>query len=149
MAGWPALPPPGYEGDEIEGLEFLYISFSEDVFVSGIHLTDLFYEGDPSFQETGYSGWTGPTTFGSVQFFAELNQIPGSTNGVKVLQLGEWVTELSFWAPGKINGQGHEFAVAGLSAAPIPEPTSAILFTVGGLIVGAAARRRARGSPEA
>lgn len=48
------------------------------------------------------------------------------------------------------NPGGNYPGISGVIAiSPMPEPTSALLFGVGGLIVGAAARSRARRSPPA
>jgi hypothetical protein len=128
-----------YEMDEIEGAEELRISFSQPLFVKEIHLTDLF-------NEHGYleTGWyvlndAGP----QLPFAAELDQLPSpATNGVKVLDVYQTVSSISFGAPGIINGQNHEFSVSGLHVAqPIPEPSSAVLFLAGTGVIGLALLR--------
>ena len=124
------------EDDEIEADELLVISFSASVYVEDIYLTDLFDED--GYLETGYFQLDGSTT---QQFWADSGSSP---NGDKVLHVGDWVTEISFWAPGLLNGADHEFSVAGLSVNPMPEPASAVLFGVGSLVVGYATRRHRR-----
>ncbi len=129
-----------YEMDEIEGLEELRISFSEAVFVNEIHLTDLFNEH--GYLEIGWYELNDANV--QVSFSAEANQTPSpATNGVKVLQVGQLVTSISFGAPGFIDLQNHEFSVSGLDVAqPIPEPASAALFLAGSGVVGLALWRK-------
>lgn len=138
---------PGYEDDEIEEGEVLHIYFSEAVYVHQIHLTDFFYEN--GYLETGnyQVGDSAP-----VWFEANSDQYPSpQTNGEKWRDVNAWGTEIKFWAPGLVGNEldgyeDHEFAVAGLSVNPIPEPASTLLFGVGALIVGAASRKKVRGS---
>lgn len=133
-----------YEMDEIEGIEELRISFSAPVYVNEIHLTDLFNEH--GYLETGWYILDGGP---QVSFAAELNQTPSpASNGVKVLDVHQLVTSISFGAPGIIGCQNHEFSVSGLDIAqPIPEPASAALFLAGSGVVGFALRRRRERHP--
>jgi hypothetical protein len=129
-----------YEMDEIEGIEELRISFSEALFVNEIHLTDLFNEH--GYIETGWYVLNDVSP--QVLFAAEPDQTPSpATNGVKVLDVHQMVTSISFGAPGLINGENHEFSVSGLDIAqPIPEPASAVLFLTGSGVVGLALWRK-------
>ncbi len=127
-----------YETDEIEGSETLLVQFSQSVWLQEIALTDLFNES--GYLETGFYALDG---LGPVQFFADPLQGSGS-NGVRSLSVGSWVDSIAFSAPGKVNGQSHEFSVSGLrfeATRPVPEPVSAALFGAGIAAVAFALRR--------
>ncbi len=129
------------EYDEIEAGEWLEISFSgEELFVEQIHLTDI----EDGHLDEGY--FTLESVDGSVthHFFADVDQVPGETNGEKWIEVNAWVIGISFSAPELVGDQGHEyeFAVSGLSVSPVPEPSSAALFGLGSLLVGYATRKR-------
>jgi hypothetical protein len=128
-----------YETDEIEGAERLAIQFSAPLRVTGIMLTDLFYEN--GYLETG---WYQPSGGAQTWFSADPGQVLGSTNGVKLLALDQVVSSIRFGAPGLFQGQNHEFSVARLTYAStaVPEPASGLLAGIGGLIIGWAVRRR-------
>jgi hypothetical protein len=128
-----------YETDEIEGTERLAIQFSTPIRVTQIMLTDLF-------NEHGYleRGWYQLDGGAQTWFSADPGQLLDLTNGVKLLATDQTVSSIRFGAPGRTEGQHHEFSVARLtySAAAVPEPASSLLTGVGGLIVGWALRRR-------
>jgi hypothetical protein len=127
-----------YEVDEIEGVERLAIRFSSPVQVTGILLTDLFNEN--GYLETGWYQLDGGAQIG---FSADPGQLLGITNGEKQLTLDGIASEIRFGAPGYVQGQNHEFSVARVTyASPVPEPASALLTGIGGLVVGWAIRRR-------
>jgi len=128
-----------YETDEIEGRESLLISFSAPVYIGDVYLTDLF-------DENGYQeqGWYELDSSGVQPFLADAGRFPSpASNGEKVLSINSTVSSITFSAPGRINGQNHEFSVAGLDTTrPIPEPDALLLFPVGAAIVGFAIRRQ-------
>jgi hypothetical protein len=129
-----------YEADEIEAVERLTLSFASPIQIQEIMLTDLFNED--GYLETGWYEIDG----GAQNWFsADAGQIPGSTNGVKILSLDQTVRSIRFGAPGLVNGENHEFSLARIrfgAAAPIPEPASGLLLGIGGLLVGWTVRRR-------
>jgi hypothetical protein len=129
-----------YEMDEIEGSERLAVHFSSPVQITGILLTDLF-------NESGYleTGWYQLDGGAQTWFTADPGQLLGITNGEKLLDVDGITSGIRFGAPGYVQGQNHEFSVARLTYAnPVPEPASALLTGVGGLIIGWAIRRRYR-----
>lgn len=117
----------GYEPDEIELPEALWISFPTPVYVVDFQITDLFYEGPAGseYYEVGLYIVDDGTTVSPVQSFVQNN--PAAVNGVFTLTLNQWVTDIYFSAPG-IGGWGgianpgdhHEFSVAGVNIVPIP-----------------------------
>lgn len=137
-----------YEADEIEADEILNITFtSGSVYLDAVFLTDLFYEGQPEpFEETGFYRLS---VNGIEQDWIEFAQtdhgiLPSPiTNGEFTLVLNASnVTSIAFRAPGIVNGQGHEFSVAGIEVY-VPEPSTLVLLG-SGLVVGAVVRRRWR-----
>ncbi len=137
-----------YEADEIEADEILNITFtSGSVYLDAVFLTDLFYEGQPEpFEETGFYRLS---VNGIEQDWIEFDQtdhgiLPSPiTNGEFTLVLNASnVTSIAFRAPGIVNGQGHEFSVAGIEVY-VPEPSTLVLLG-SGLVVGALVRRRWR-----
>jgi hypothetical protein len=109
-----------------------------------IFLTDLF-------NEDGYleQGWYDLNDDGvHTNFLADPASGSGS-NGVRTLVVDQPVHAISFGAPGRINGQDHEFSVAALefdrvapiAPTPVPEPSSAALFAIGAALIGRAVRR--------
>ena len=128
-----------YETDEIEGTERLAIAFSTPIRLTEIVLTDLF-------NEHGYleTGWYEVGSDPEVWFTADPGQLLDTTNGTKYLALDQTVSVIRFGAPGRIDGQHHEFSVARLtySANAVPEPAAGLLTALGGLIVGWAVRQR-------
>jgi hypothetical protein len=126
-----------YETDEIEGVERLVVSFSTPIHVSEVVLTDLFLENE--YLETGWYQIDGGDVVG---FEAEADQLLGKTNGVKLLQINELVSAIRFGAPGRVGAENHEFSVAQMRfSAPVPEPSSGLLFGVGAWVLGWSLRR--------
>ncbi|KIX14369.1 PEP-CTERM sorting domain-containing protein [Dethiosulfatarculus sandiegensis] len=116
----------GNEEDEVDKLEKLTLSFDKPVYLSSFNLTDLFYEGSRQYQEEGYYSLDGGA---AVKFLADLSQVSGSTNGVKLISLNSGpVTTIEFYALNPVpEGQHHDFSVAGINASATPEPASLIL----------------------
>jgi PEP-CTERM motif-containing protein len=131
----------GYEDDEIEGEERLVLAFNEVVNVLGFNLTDFF-------NEHGYLEW-GAAQFvygdGTMSLFSILtaspSQVTDGTNGLLDIVLNESnVLAIIFAAPGMIEGQHHEFSLAGITVEEmnipdVPEPTTLILMGSGFLVI--------------
>jgi hypothetical protein len=135
-----------YEDDEIEGKEFLHLSFDTPQILNEILITDLFNEpynwgcGGSYLEEGQYSfdksAWE--------PFEADDSQIPGTTNGELTIFLASpTIDNIWFSAPGYKNcwREDHEFSVAGIDVAPVPEPGT-ILLLGSGLVGFAGFRRR-------
>jgi hypothetical protein len=116
----------GNEEDEVDKAEKLTLTFNKPVYLSSFNLTDLFYEGSQQYREEGYYSLNGGT---AVKFLADLSQVSGSTNGVKLITLNSGpVTTIDFFALNPVPaGQHHDFSVAGMNASATPEPASLIL----------------------
>ena len=134
----------GYEWDEIEEPEALIIEFDTPVYVTYFDITDLFLEGG-SYQGGYYEiGWY--NSDGNPDSYTQFQQtdptmILGETNGVYILTIDAYVDTIWFSAPGQIDGQNHEFSVAGVEVNPVPEPAT-ILLLGSGLIGLVGLRRR-------
>jgi hypothetical protein len=143
--GYGVDSPFSYEPDEIEGPEVLSLSFwsgasAKALKLDSIHLTDLFNERS---LETGRIELHGPDGVTVINVIAALDQVRNTTNGELWVKLGGIaVHELRFTAPGRVNGNGEEYSVAGVGVRPMPEPTASLAFCIGSLLVSAALRRR-------
>ncbi len=122
-----------YENDEIEDEEIMIISFSSTVYVSYFDLTDLFIEGTDPYAEEG--SWFSPG-LGSTSFSQNDSTV---TNGEYKLDINAYIDEIWFSAPGKINGEDHEFSIAGVA---VPEPPTLILLGCGLIVFAGLGRNR-------
>ena len=130
-----------YEVDEVDGPDRLKVSFlSGSVILSSIGITNLFTEGNPSYQEQGFYSLDGGAP---VSFLADLGQLPSpASNGVLTLTFPLTpVNYIIFSAPGLLNGQNHEFSVAGVEVTPVAEP-GALLLVGTGLLAMSVWRRK-------
>jgi hypothetical protein len=131
-----------YEDDEVESHEILGVSFQQGVALSAIYISDLFVED-------GYAEKGSYRIDGGAWVAFDANTLPGSnSNGERLILFGAPVDDVhfvEFSAPGKINGEDHEFALMGFDAAVsiilAPEPNTAALVGAGLLMVAAWGRR--------
>jgi hypothetical protein len=138
----------GYEYDEIEGTEYLHLSFNTSQLLNKILITDLFVEpfsnGNGSYLETGYysfdnGSWT--------QFYAESSQVLEISNGeLSLIFPSLKITDVWFKAPGKLYYDdiktNHEFSVAGIDVTPEPVPEPATMLLLGSGLAGMFGLRR-------
>ncbi len=131
-----------YEEDEIEGSEYLRLSFSKPFVLDTIYIADLFNEN--GYTERGFYQLDGGNT---VAFLAAADQNLGEAgdNGELALIIGGVTVEsILFTAPGLINVAGqlqnHEFALQGIAGSPVPVPPAMLLLGSG--LLGLAAVRR-------
>ena len=132
----------GYEKDEIELMEAMRISFSSPVHVSHFDLTDLFYEGSEPYEEIGL--WASPGL--GINIFSQDDHtelLGSSSNGEFRLNIGYTIDEIWFSAPAKfIEGQNHEFSIAGVEVTSVPEPSTLILLGCGLIAFAGLGRNR-------
>ena len=144
----------GYEQDEIEGPEFLTLSFEvlngiaplgaqanmTPFYLEKVFVSDLFNEW--GYTERGAYQYEGPDGMSKwVDFFAAPGQDFGVTNGERSIDIYQPVHWITFAAPGLLqNGQNHEYALQGIQGSPVPLPPAVLLLGSG--ILGLAAVRR-------
>ena len=127
----------GYEQDEVEQPEVLYVDFHQSVYVNSFTISDLFLEG--GYAEIGWWNQTGD--FSSPANYSTFQQFQPSVNGLYTLTLNAQISKIYFSAPGQsITGQNHEFSLAGVDIAPVPIPGA--LWLLGSGLVGLAALRK-------
>lgn len=118
-----------YEVDEIEGDEYLTISFDQMIRLTEIGITDLFKEtglNNNLFTETGFY----ETVHGVEQFDAV--QSTGTDDVLVLSGLDLVIDSIKFNAPGIIyvdgKGQDHEFSLHHLEIAAVPVPAAFWMF---------------------
>jgi hypothetical protein len=154
---WMWRSPNGYEYDEIDSGETLTVSFYDasnpgtavNVVVDSFDVTDLFNETrGHNYDEIGnYELDSG----GQVQFTAGTVENHSNVNGTGTVLVGATTTTLTLTAPGHVNGEDHEFSVAGLefhvAAESVPELAASgtagafLLLSGFGLVLGGRRRR--------
>jgi hypothetical protein len=137
--GFGVMQGGGYEGDEIEGVEMLVVDFSTNTYVNDFYLTDFFWEHD--YQEQG--SWSlDNSSWYSFQQAADPLVALGNSNGEYILPINSYVDSIYFSAPGYLNGQNHEYSVAGVDVAPVPEPATLLLLGTGLIGVAGFGRKK-------
>lgn len=144
--GFGVTSPSSYEADEIEGPEKLFVSFSKPVTLTQFSVSDLFFEHDyfeKGFYDVGDQG-------SNQEFLA----IMGAENGQRSVGVNQVLSLIAFSAPGRGNGQHHEFALMGLEfdiyngpgPSPVPVPAAAWLFASGLVGLVGLGRKRSSGA---
>lgn len=121
-----------YEKDEIEGTERLRLSFASTIGISEIYISDLFVER--GYSETGsYQIESSPAvTFDALSL---MGTDGNKRNGEHLISIDPILpaNEIVFFAPGRVNGQSHDFSLLGFTDPPLanPEPAALAIFGVG------------------
>jgi hypothetical protein len=119
-----------YEYDEIEGGEWITITFAESIQLDQVFLTDFFTEsrgGHDPYQEEGWYNITYDGNETREEFSAYNTSTP---NGDYIIELGgAWVDSISLAGAGEWGWEDHEFSLAGFST--VPEPGTVLLLGAG------------------
>ncbi|MEL6683357.1 MAG: VPLPA-CTERM sorting domain-containing protein [Pseudomonadota bacterium] len=132
----------GILGDELDGggMQYAVLTFVEEVFLTNVYGLDHFANATVNDQEEMR------VTVGAVPGAIDASLMATDTGGIGFSDLVTSLrgTTFTFWAGEGNDGAGKpDFALAGVTVAPIPLPASALLLlgAVGGL---GAMRRRAK-----
>ncbi len=145
----------GWERDEVESPEVLSLAFGESLFLDKLILSDLFIEEGGTRTERGFYSLDGGAVW--TAFDAD----GASLNGEMTLAVGQATSRVLFTSAGRdwsVPRNGHEYSLAGVdvyradggsgtgtgagsgNGPSVPEPTSALLFASGALLVGRRSR---------
>jgi len=139
------IHPGSYEMDEIEAPEWLAIEFSQPVLLTAVHLTDLFYQevslwgfsASPAYNECGWYTLNGGPALDFCQ--TDPTELQVSALGAYMLDFGAGtlVTSIGMsgygvtWYDGNQYSIHHDFSLARLEFAAIPEPATLSLVALG------------------
>ena len=129
-----------WDADEIEGSEVLKLSFGESIHLGSFTVADLFIETGVAehglFSVDDGSHWS--------HFFAD----GVSLNGEVTVNVNAETDDILFMSAGATGvRQGHEFSVVAAdlgrqqNGPSVPEPSAALLFAAGAVVVGRRNRR--------
>jgi hypothetical protein len=137
-----------WDADEIEGNEVLSVAFGESIYVHSFRVADLFIETglQSNLVEHGYFSIDGGSHWGS--FYADGAHV----NGEVSVHVGATTDGILFKSAGSTGyRQGHEFSLVSVDidrgkydpheGPAVPEPSAAVLFAAGSLLVGRRSRR--------
>lgn len=147
LDGFGITSTDGYEADEIERPEALFVWFSQGVTLNRVLVSNLFTEtrNGHTYSEQGFLSVADGSP---VSFFAD---DPSSANGEKWIDVNQallpgFSSGAGFYLAAILNpdGEDHEFTLKGLdfTVRPVPEPGTMVLLGVG--LVGLVARRLRR-----
>lgn len=129
-----------YEADEIEADEQLELAFGSTVRLEGLYLTDFFVEsrGGNTYAELGSFTLYGSDFSSGKLLSIEAYSPTKGTNGEFYMAFDEtlFVDRIVFESLGRINGEDHEYSLAGVDVSmvntdPVPEPTTMVLMSLG------------------
>lgn len=133
-----------WDADEIEGSEVLKLSFGESIYLESFTVADLLIETnlveEGDYSVNGGSSWS--------HFYADGAHL----NGEVTVTVDAETDHVLFKSAGSTGfRQGHEFSLVAVDVGrevyehsngpAVPEPTSALLFAAGALVVGRRSRR--------